>query len=155
MLGIIFLNVPHRFREKQTNINMCMKRYSRPPIRAWVKNRYPKSSPCKWKHGLKPAVPWWLNLDPYPYIARKPKSLEPEDLAGPAPGYDSAPAGPRCPPRREAGSASLCRPTWWPMSPRRWSSSLPLQLPSWGVGLGCFKSPQPIQTNKRAQLEFH
>ena len=22
----------------------------------------------KWKQGLKPAVPWWFNFDPYPYI---------------------------------------------------------------------------------------
>ena len=33
----------------------------------WVKNRYPKLDSVKWKHGLKPAVPWWLNFDPYPY----------------------------------------------------------------------------------------
>ena len=33
----------------------------------WVKNRYPKSNPGKWKHGLKPAVPWLFNFDPYPH----------------------------------------------------------------------------------------
>ena len=33
----------------------------------WVKNRYPKWNPCKWKQGLKPAVPWTFNFDPYPY----------------------------------------------------------------------------------------
>ena len=27
---------------------------------------YPKWIPGKWKHGLKPAVPWWFNFDPYP-----------------------------------------------------------------------------------------
>ena len=26
----------------------------------------PKWNPGKWKHGPKPAVPWWLNFDPYP-----------------------------------------------------------------------------------------
>ena len=26
---------------------------------------YPKWNPGKWKHGLKRAVPWWLNFDPY------------------------------------------------------------------------------------------
>ena len=31
----------------------------------WVKNRYPKLIPGKWKHGLKPAVPCWSNFDPY------------------------------------------------------------------------------------------
>ena len=28
----------------------------------WVKNRCPKWNPGKWKHGLKPAVPWCLSL---------------------------------------------------------------------------------------------
>ena len=28
----------------------------------WVKNRYTKWSPSKWKHRPKPAVPWWFNL---------------------------------------------------------------------------------------------
>ena len=23
--------------------------------------------PAKWKHELKPAVPWWFYFDPYPY----------------------------------------------------------------------------------------
>ena len=33
----------------------------------WVKNRVtPKWNPGEWKHGLKPAVPWWLNFDSYP-----------------------------------------------------------------------------------------
>ena len=32
----------------------------------WVKNMYPKWSPGKWNQGLKPAVPWWFNFDPYP-----------------------------------------------------------------------------------------
>ena len=32
----------------------------------WVKNWYPKWNPGKWNQGLKPAVPWWLNFDPYP-----------------------------------------------------------------------------------------
>ena len=29
--------------------------------------RYPKWIPGKWKHGLKPAVPWWFHFDPYPH----------------------------------------------------------------------------------------
>ena len=37
----------------------------------WAKNRYPKWNPGKWKHGLKPAVPWWFNFDPYPYVECK------------------------------------------------------------------------------------
>ena len=32
----------------------------------WVKNWYLKWNPSEWKQGLKPAVPWWLNFDPYP-----------------------------------------------------------------------------------------
>ena len=28
---------------------------------------YPKWNPGKWKHGLKPAVPWWFHFDPYPF----------------------------------------------------------------------------------------
>ena len=32
----------------------------------WVKNRYLKWNPGKWRHGPKPAVPWWFNFDPYP-----------------------------------------------------------------------------------------
>ena len=36
----------------------------------WVK-RYPNWNPGKWKHGLKPAVPWWLNFDPYPFTLYK------------------------------------------------------------------------------------
>ena len=31
----------------------------------WVKNRYTKWDPGKWKHGRKPAVPWWFDFDPY------------------------------------------------------------------------------------------
>ena len=27
---------------------------------------YPKWNPGKWNQGLKPAVPWWFNFDPYP-----------------------------------------------------------------------------------------
>ena len=34
----------------------------------WVKNRYPKWNPGKWKHGLKSAVPWWFNFDPCPHV---------------------------------------------------------------------------------------
>ena len=40
-----------------------------PGIWLWVKNRYPKRNPAKWKQGLKPAVPCWFNFDPYPYPA--------------------------------------------------------------------------------------
>ena len=32
----------------------------------WVKNRHPKWNAGTWKHGPKPAVPWWFNFDPYP-----------------------------------------------------------------------------------------
>ena len=32
----------------------------------WVKNMYTKWNAGKWKHGPKPAVPWWFNFDPYP-----------------------------------------------------------------------------------------
>ena len=32
----------------------------------WVKNMYSKWNPGKWKHGLKPVVPWWFNFDSYP-----------------------------------------------------------------------------------------
>ena len=32
----------------------------------WVKNRYPKWNPGKLKQRLKPAVPSWVNFDPYP-----------------------------------------------------------------------------------------
>ena len=28
----------------------------------WGKSMYPNWNPGKWKHGLKPAVPWWFNL---------------------------------------------------------------------------------------------
>ena len=37
------------------------------PIWLWAKNRYPKWNPCKRKHGLKAAVPWWFHFDPYPF----------------------------------------------------------------------------------------
>ena len=33
----------------------------------WVKNRYPKWNPGKWKEGLKPAVPRRLHFEPYPF----------------------------------------------------------------------------------------
>ena len=32
----------------------------------WVKHRYPKWNPGKWKHGPKSAVPCWFYFDPYP-----------------------------------------------------------------------------------------
>ena len=35
-------------------------------ILTWVKHRYRKWHPGEWKQGLKPAVRWCLNLDPYP-----------------------------------------------------------------------------------------
>ena len=42
----------------------------------WVKNRYHKWNPVKWKEGLKPAVPWWFNFDPYPNVlCAKPHGL--------------------------------------------------------------------------------
>ena len=34
----------------------------------WVKNRYQKRNTSKWKQGLNPAVPWWFNFDPCPYL---------------------------------------------------------------------------------------
>ena len=36
----------------------------------WVKNRYPKWNPSKWKPGPKPVVPWWFHFDPYPHELR-------------------------------------------------------------------------------------
>ena len=33
----------------------------------WVKNMYPKWNPGNWKHGPKPAVPWWFYFDPCPH----------------------------------------------------------------------------------------
>ena len=39
----------------------------------WVKNRYPKWNPGKWKQRLKPAVPWSFSFDPYP-LGQIPKS---------------------------------------------------------------------------------
>ena len=30
----------------------------------------PKIEPRKWKHGLKPVIPWWFNFDPYPYVTQ-------------------------------------------------------------------------------------
>ena len=33
-----------------------------------VKNRYPKWHPGKRKQRLKPAVLWWFNFDPHPYV---------------------------------------------------------------------------------------
>ena len=38
----------------------------------WFKHRYAKWNHGKWKHGLKPAVVWWFNFDPYPYFAKRP-----------------------------------------------------------------------------------
>ena len=37
-------------------------------LRLWVKIMYPTWNPGKRKHGLKPAVPWWFNFDPYPRV---------------------------------------------------------------------------------------
>ena len=39
----------------------------------WVKNRYPKWNPSNWKHGPKPAVPWWFNMG-----FSKSKSVSPQ-----------------------------------------------------------------------------
>ena len=36
------------------------------PTWLWVKKRYPKWNAGKWSQRLKPAVPWWVNFDPYP-----------------------------------------------------------------------------------------
>ena len=52
------LDTPSNQRANQSNPNTT---------RLWVKNRYPKWNPGKWKHGLKAAVPWWFNFDPYPH----------------------------------------------------------------------------------------
>ena len=32
--------------------------------------RYPKWNLGRWKHKLKPAVPWWLMFDPYPFESK-------------------------------------------------------------------------------------
>ena len=34
----------------------------------WVKNRYPKWNPGKWKRRLTSAVLLWFNFDPYPHV---------------------------------------------------------------------------------------
>ena len=34
----------------------------------WVKNAYPKWNPGRWNQRLKPAVPWWLYFDQYPFL---------------------------------------------------------------------------------------
>ena len=39
-----------------------------------VKNRYPNWNPSKWKHGPKPAVPWF-NFDPYPKGNQPPAAI--------------------------------------------------------------------------------
>ena len=54
----------------------------------WVKNRNPKWNPGKGKHGLKPAVPWWLNFDPYP--SQKKSKVPPRQLGAPV--YRTLPA---------------------------------------------------------------
>ena len=36
------------------------------------KNPYPKWNTDKWKHGLKPAVRWLFNFDPYTYLETHP-----------------------------------------------------------------------------------
>ena len=33
----------------------------------WVTNWYPDWCPRTWNQGLKPAVPWWFDFDPYPH----------------------------------------------------------------------------------------
>ena len=42
-------------------------------------NSLAQMEPWYWKRGLKPAVPWWFNFDPYPYC------LEPMVTSLPAP----------------------------------------------------------------------
>ena len=37
----------------------------------WVKNRYPKWNPSKWKHGSKLSVRWWFNFDHTQFNWRK------------------------------------------------------------------------------------
>ena len=36
----------------------------------------------KWKHGLKPAVPWWFNFDPYPNSSSHSASLSTKVING-------------------------------------------------------------------------
>ena len=49
----------------------------------WVKSRHPKWNPGKWKHGPKPAVPWWFISDSYPNagVIKKPAFREERQLA--------------------------------------------------------------------------
>ena len=72
----------------------------------WAKNRYPTWNPGKWKHGLKPAVPWWswwFNFDPYPCCS----SMSPCHPPPPPPGDPSArPPDPSIDPSVAACSAS-------------------------------------------------
>ena len=46
----------------------------------WVKIRYPKWNPSKWK--LEPAGPWWFHFDPYPHGAELSPSLAKGPEAG-------------------------------------------------------------------------
>ena len=59
----------------------------------WVKNRYPKWNPGKWKHGPTPVVPWWFNFEPCPNNSQNVVSTSWLKLSIP-----KAPLGdPRCP----------------------------------------------------------
>ena len=73
----------------------------------WVKNRYPKWNPGKWKHGPKLAVPWWLNFDPYPNQVKQEAlpivRLHPK---GPLP---SPPASTETPTSRRAPSGAVTK----------------------------------------------
>ena len=44
----------------------------------WVENRYPKWNPGKWKHGAKPAVPWWFHTHFKQHGAKATTTLKPQ-----------------------------------------------------------------------------
>ena len=67
--------------------NFCLAQNSTAPKWLWVKKRFPKWNPGKWKHGLKPAVSWWFNFDPYPKVRR------------PGGGFLPSSSSRNCPPR--------------------------------------------------------
>ena len=63
----------HRLAQHILQCLSCLKNLQRDvssanqtPIWLWIKNRYPKWHPGKWKQRLKFVVPWWFNFDPYP-----------------------------------------------------------------------------------------
>ena len=63
----------HSQRNRRGNCRNCRSRAGllTMVIWRWVKNQYPKWNPGKWKHGLKPVVPWWFYFDPYPFWPKR------------------------------------------------------------------------------------